>query len=57
MVFRGARAFPARFRVPLELVGTGTRVAPHGMGIAESLLRDERGPIGRSVQSLIIEPR
>jgi hypothetical protein len=34
-----------------------TRVAKHGMGIAESLLRDERGPIGRSVQSLIIESR
>jgi hypothetical protein len=34
-----------------------TRVGSQGMGIAESLIYDERGPIGRSVQSLIIEPR
>lgn len=28
---------------------------PHGVGLAESRLYDERGPIGRSVQSLLIE--
>ena len=32
-----------------------TRVETHGIGMAESLLRDERGPIGRAVQSLLIE--
>lgn len=32
-----------------------TDVAPTGVGMAESLLFDERGPIGRAVQSLIIE--
>jgi len=34
-----------------------TVAQPHGVGLAESLLRDERGPIGRSLQSLIIEAR
>lgn len=28
---------------------------PQGVGVAESRLYDERGPIGRSVQSLLIE--
>lgn len=32
-----------------------TAVEPHGVGLAESLLRDERGAIGRSLQSLIVE--
>jgi hypothetical protein len=32
-----------------------TDIAPQGVGMAESLLFDERGTIGRSVQSLIIE--
>lgn len=32
-----------------------THVGPDGTGIAESQLFDERGPIGRSVQSLLIE--
>ena len=27
----------------------------HGVGLAESLLRDERGPIGRSLQSLLLD--
>ncbi len=30
---------------------------PHGIGLAECRLHDERGPIGRSLQSLIIQPR
>jgi hypothetical protein len=30
MVFRGARGISSRFRVPPELVGSGTRVPPHG---------------------------
>lgn len=34
-----------------------TFAEPHGVGLAESLLRDERGPIGRSLQSLILESR
>lgn len=32
-----------------------TWVQPHGVGLAESTLYDVRGPIGRAVQSLIIE--
>lgn len=32
-----------------------TAVSPHGVGMAESLLFDERGAIGRSVQSLLID--
>jgi hypothetical protein len=32
-----------------------THVGPQGTGIAESQLFDERGPIGRSVQSLLVE--
>lgn len=34
-----------------------TRVEPDGIGLAESLLSDERGPIGRSLQSLIVAER
>jgi acyl-CoA thioesterase len=34
-----------------------TTVSPGGIGLAECALSDERGPIGRSLQSLIIEPR
>jgi hypothetical protein len=32
-----------------------TEVQPHGVGLAESLLYDEQGPIGRAAQSLLIE--
>jgi len=32
-----------------------THVQPHGIGLAESRLWDEAGPIGRSVQSLLVE--
>jgi hypothetical protein len=32
-----------------------TRVQPHGVGLAESLVADQRGPIGRAVQSLLLE--
>ena len=32
-----------------------TRVEPHGMGLAESGLWDERGVIGRSLQSLLVD--
>ena len=32
-----------------------TVVEPHGIGLAESRLSDERGPIGRAVQSLLLE--
>jgi len=34
-----------------------SRLEPNGIGFAESALYDERGRIGRSVQSLIVEPR
>jgi len=32
-----------------------TTVQPHGLGVTESALFDEHGPIGRAVQSLIVE--
>ena len=32
-----------------------TVVESHGIGLAESRLSDERGPIGRAVQSLLLE--
>ena len=32
-----------------------THVEPHGVGLAESLLFDEHGPIGRAAQSLLID--
>ena len=31
-------------------------VQPTGVGMAESRLHDERGPLGRAVQSLLVEP-
>ncbi len=34
-----------------------TEVQPDGVGLAESTLFDERGVIGRSLQSLLVEPR
>jgi hypothetical protein len=44
--------YPAGEWVCLDAV---TRPEPLGVGLAESLLSDERGPIGRAVQSLLIE--
>jgi hypothetical protein len=32
-----------------------SRIEPEGVGLAESLLWDERGPIGRSVQTLLVD--
>ena len=32
-----------------------TWVEPHGVGVAESRLWDERGPIGRAIQSLLVD--
>jgi hypothetical protein len=32
-----------------------TYVEPHAVGLAESRVFDERGPIGRAAQSLLIE--
>lgn len=32
-----------------------TRIGPDGVGLAESLLFDEQGPIGRATQSLLVE--
>ncbi|MGH2673102.1 MAG: thioesterase family protein, partial [Actinomycetota bacterium] len=34
-----------------------TRVGPEGVGVAESVLWDERGMIGRGAQSLLIAAR
>jgi hypothetical protein len=34
-----------------------TTVRPNGIGLAESALFDEAGPIGRSLQSLVVAPR
>jgi len=44
--------YPEGEWVCLEAV---TYVAPHGVGLAESRLWDERGPIGRSLQSLFVD--
>lgn len=47
-------------REPLgEWIGFDVRsvARPHGSGLAESALYDERGPFGRSVQTLIIDER
>ena len=32
-----------------------TWVEPHGVGVAESRLWDERGPLGRAIQSLLLD--
>ena len=34
-----------------------TRLGSEGVGLAESLLFDEQGPIGRATQSLLVEAR
>ena len=34
---------------------SGSWVNPHGVGLAETRLHDERGPIGRAVQTLLLE--
>lgn len=34
-----------------------TRLGTEGVGLAESLLFDEEGPIGRATQSLLVEGR
>jgi len=34
-----------------------TRVGPDGIAVAESVLHDERGRVGRAVQALLLEPR
>lgn len=34
-----------------------TRIGPDGVGLAESLLFDEDGPLGRATQSLLVEAR
>jgi hypothetical protein len=43
---------PAGEWVCLEAI---TYAQPHGVGMAESRLWDDRGPIGRAVQSLLLE--
>jgi hypothetical protein len=39
------------------LVDARTWLEPHGTGLAEGALYDRRGRIGRSVQTLLVEPR
>lgn len=39
------------------LVDARTWLEPHGSGVAEGVLYDTRGRIGRSLQSLLVEPR
>jgi hypothetical protein len=39
------------------LVDARTWLEPHGTGMAEGALYDRRGRIGRSIQSLLVEPR
>jgi hypothetical protein len=34
-----------------------TRIAPDGIGVAESILYDERGRVGRATQALLVAPR
>ena len=34
-----------------------TRLAPDGIGVAESVLYDERGRVGRATQALLVAPR
>jgi hypothetical protein len=34
-----------------------TRIAPDGIGVAESVLYDERGRVGRATQALLVAPR
>ena len=34
-----------------------TRLHEHGAGLAEGVLHDERGPLGRAFQTLVVQPR
>jgi hypothetical protein len=34
-----------------------TRIEPDGIGLADTALYDERGPIGRGTQTLVVEQR
>jgi hypothetical protein len=34
-----------------------TRISPDGIGLAESVLYDERGRVGRATQALLVAPR
>jgi hypothetical protein len=35
---------------------SGAWANPHGVGLAETRLHDEQGPVGRAVQTLLVEP-
>jgi hypothetical protein len=35
---------------------SGAWANPQGVGLAETRLHDEQGPIGRAVQTLLVEP-
>jgi hypothetical protein len=34
-----------------------TRISPDGIGVAESVLYDGRGRVGRATQALLVAPR
>jgi hypothetical protein len=36
---------------------SATRIATDGIGVAESVLYDERGRVGRATQALLVAPR
>jgi hypothetical protein len=50
----GLSRVPAGSWIGLDIV---TRLAPDGFGQAESTIFDTAGPVGRAVQSLIVEAR
>ena len=39
------------------LLDARTRLEPHGAGLAQSILSDERGPLGLAAQSLFVADR
>jgi hypothetical protein len=48
------------FRLPegeWVLLESAQRIEPAGVGLVETLLHDELGPVGRSVQSLLVQAR
>ena len=49
---------PAR-RPAGEWIGLDARTLLHpgGIGVRESVLHDERGPVGRAFQTLVVQPR
>jgi hypothetical protein len=38
-------------------IDAATHLEQHGVGLAQSVLWDEQGPLGRSLQSLLLDSR